>query len=99
MSEDYYDEDDQDYTYSSRSDDGEECKTYGQQVEEETEEVENEEEKGECEHHSGGDRVSFTGGWDCTCSGSCLCRYYEPKSTYNSDCFYCGHPLSSHRKR
>lgn len=43
---------------------------------------------------------SFTGdGWDCTCSGSCLCKYYEPKGTYNTDCYYCGHGIGSHRKR
>lgn len=46
------------------------------------------------------DNVSFTGnGFECTCSGRCLCRYYEPKGVYNTDCAYCGHSLGSHRRR
>ncbi len=44
--------------------------------------------------------ISFIGGgWDCTCYGSCLCKYYRPKSTYDEDCFYCGHHKSDHTPR
>lgn len=51
-------------------------------------------------HNNKGEAISFGAhGWDCRCSGSCLCRYYEPQGTYNTDCMYCGHPLSWHRKR
>lgn len=44
--------------------------------------------------------VPFVGeGFPATCSGRCLCRYYSPKSPYNTDCACCGHALSYHRPR
>lgn len=100
MSEDYndYEEEDEDNSTSSTSDDNDEqnnilCK-------QDTEESEESEEEEGIESHSDESQISFTGdGFDCTCSGGCLCKYYEKKSTYNTDCVYCGHPLSYHRKR
>lgn len=44
--------------------------------------------------------VPFVGeGFPATCSGRCLCRYYSPKSPYNTDCACCDHALSYHRPR
>ena len=46
------------------------------------------------------DQTSFTSsGWDCTCYGSCCCKYYRPKSENDDDCFYCGHHKSDHTPR
>lgn len=47
------------------------------------------------------DQTPFTSleGWDCTCYGSCGCRYYRPKSENDDDCFYCGHHKSDHKRR
>jgi len=45
-------------------------------------------------------RLSFTGGgFDCTCTGGCLCKHYMPKGTYDDCCFYCGHKKSDHPPR
>lgn len=45
-----------------------------------------------------GHHISFTSSkFDCTCK-SCLCKHYEPKGVYDSDCLYCGHSLNDHVK-
>ena len=49
-----------------------------------------------------GHQISFMAamaGFDCYCTGGCLCKRYAPKSTFDTDCFYCGHHLSDHTKR
>ena len=39
---------------------------------------------------------SFTGNKYKCSVGGCLCRKYEPKSTFNSDCKNCGHHKKDH---
>ena len=47
-----------------------------------------------------GHQISFeAAGFDCYCTGGCLCKRYAPKSTFDTDCFYCDHHLSDHTKR
>lgn len=45
-----------------------------------------------------GHQISFASSkFDCICK-SCLCKHYEPKGVYDTDCLYCGHSLNDHVK-
>lgn len=57
-------------------------------------------------HHDAEPHVNYAAfipnlgrGYECTCSGRCLCRYYSPKGVYDTDCAGCGHAQSDHRPR
>lgn len=93
----FFDDDDYDVDDSDIDDDTDSESTYDTE-DDVSEDDENEDSEGITENED--KSITFTGeGFDCTCSGKCLCRYYAPKSTYNSDCAYCGHGLHWHRRR
>lgn len=93
-----FDDDDYDVDDPEEDDDPESESPHN--VEEDEPENEAHEEDGSTTDNQDNSHPTFVGnGFDCTCSGKCLCRYYAPKGTYDTDCAYCGHGLHWHRRR